>query len=97
MQTADRPRPLVVLAAGSLRNAFVGIIDEFERRSGMRVHVEHGPAGLLREKIEQGAAFDIFASADMGHPQRLHAAGLSGPSFVSPKIVCASSHDVISQ
>jgi molybdate transport system substrate-binding protein len=81
MQNESDPKPVIVLAAGSLCNAFVGIIDSFERQSGISVQVEHGPAGLLREKIEQGAAFDVFASANMEHPRRLHDAGLSGPAF----------------
>jgi molybdate transport system substrate-binding protein len=79
MQSDDPSKPLIVLAAGSLRNAFVGITVAFERQTGLRVQVEHGPAGLLREKIEHGAAFDIFASANMEHPQRLNDLGLAGP------------------
>lgn len=70
---------LDVLAAGSLRTAFFSIVAEFERLSGVSVRLEHGPAGLLREKIEQGAPFDVFTSANMAHPQRLQELGLSGP------------------
>jgi len=79
MQSNALSKPLIVLAAGSLRNAFVDIIDAFERQAGSRVQVEHGPAGLLREKIELGAPFDVFASANMAHPQRLRGLGLAGP------------------
>jgi molybdate transport system substrate-binding protein len=79
MQTASDAAPLIVLAAGSLRNAFVDVVSEFERQTGIAVHLEHGPAGLLREKIEEGAPFDVFASANMDHPERLSALGLAGP------------------
>jgi molybdate transport system substrate-binding protein len=79
MQSNDPSKPLIILAAGSLRNPFAGITAAFERQTGLRVQVEHGPAGLLREKIEHGAAFDIFASANMEHPQRLNDLGLAGP------------------
>lgn len=81
MHSNDLAKPLIVLAAGSLRNAFVGITAAFERQTSLRVQIEHGPAGLLREKIEQGAAFDIFASANMEHPRRLNDLGLAGPVF----------------
>ncbi len=33
------------------------------------------PAGLLRERIEDGERFDLFASASMAHPLRLAALG----------------------
>ncbi|MBZ5763074.1 molybdate ABC transporter substrate-binding protein [Rhizobium sp. VS19-DR104.2] len=81
MQTRTQPTPLVVLAAGSLRNVFVEIISEFERQLGIPVHIEHGPASLLREKIEEGAMFDVFASANMTHPEKLHSLGLTGPAL----------------
>ncbi|WP_274534007.1 MULTISPECIES: substrate-binding domain-containing protein [unclassified Ensifer] len=35
-----------------------------------------GPAGLLRERIEAGEPFDLFASTNMAHPQRLVTIGL---------------------
>ena len=79
MQTGSETAPLIVLAAGSLRNVFVDIVSAFERQSGVSVRLEHGPAGLLREKIEEGAPFDVFASANMDHPERLEALGLAGP------------------
>lgn len=79
MQTPSETAPLLVLAAGSLRNVFVDIVSEFERQSGIAVHLEHGPAGLLREKIEEGTPFDVFASANMAHPERLRSLKLAGP------------------
>jgi molybdate transport system substrate-binding protein len=79
MQTGRETARLIVPAAGSLRNAFVDVVSEFERRSGIEVRLEHGPAGLLREKIEQGGPFDVFASANMDHPEGLAALGLAGP------------------
>jgi hypothetical protein len=43
------------------------------------VDPEFGPSGLIRQKIENGASTDLFASADMeqarklavGHPERM--------------------------
>lgn len=64
-----------VFAAGSLRDAFT----EIAMASGDRIDFTFGPAGVLRERIEKGAAADLFASANMEHPQALAAAGKAGP------------------
>lgn len=64
-----------VFAAGSLRDAFIAIAAE----TSARVQLTFGPAGLLRERIEHGEAADLFASANMEHPQALAAAGKAGP------------------
>ncbi|MGG6894290.1 molybdate ABC transporter substrate-binding protein [Rhizobium sp. BR 315] len=66
-----------VLSAGSLRHAFPAIIGVFGQETGIAVSLTLGPAGLLREQIEAGARFDLFASANMAHPRRLAAAGLT--------------------
>jgi molybdate transport system substrate-binding protein len=39
--------------------------------TSQHVEAEFGPAGLLRERIENGEHPDIFASANMAHPQAL--------------------------
>jgi molybdate transport system substrate-binding protein len=74
--TEPRP-PLRVLAAGSLRHAFPAIIDAFGEETGFAASLSLGPAGLLRERIEAGEAFDLFASANMRHPEQLAAAGMA--------------------
>ncbi len=66
-----------VLAAGSLRHAFPAIIDAFGHEYGIGISLTLGPAGLLRETIEAGARFDLFASANMAHPRRLVSMGLA--------------------
>ena len=66
-----------VLAAGSLRHAMPEIAAAFERDAGIPVSVTLGPAGLLRERIEAGEPFDLFASANRAHPDRLVALGLA--------------------
>jgi len=60
-----------VLAAGSLTGAMTAVIDEYTRKTGQVVEARFGPSGVLREEIEQGAQVDIFASANMAHPQLL--------------------------
>lgn len=64
-------------AAGSLRGVLGEVIEAFTKQTGIEVTGEYGGSGTLRERIEQGASFDVFASADMGHPQRLFEAGRS--------------------
>jgi molybdate transport system substrate-binding protein len=67
---------LRVLSAGSLRHAFPAIIEAFSRETGRTAALSLGPAGLLRERIEAGEAFDLFASANMAHPLRLAEIGM---------------------
>jgi molybdate transport system substrate-binding protein len=66
-----------VLAAGSLRHALPEIAAAFDKTTGVTVSLSLGPAGLLRERIEAGEPFDLFASANMAHPQRLVSIGLA--------------------
>ena len=66
-----------VLSAGSMRHAFPAIIGAFGHETGIAVGLTLGPAGLLRESIEEGARFDLFVSANMAHPRRLAAEGLT--------------------
>lgn len=68
-----------VHAAGSLRTALTTLTAAFTEKTGVSVRVLHGPAGLLRAGIEAGARPDMFLSADIAHPLRLHEAGLTEP------------------
>ncbi|WP_092495867.1 molybdate ABC transporter substrate-binding protein [Faunimonas pinastri] len=68
-----------VLAAGSLRHAMASLGAAFESRTGLAIKARFGPAGVLREQIEAGEAFDLFASANLAHPEKLCERGLSGP------------------
>jgi molybdate transport system substrate-binding protein len=60
-----------------MRHAFPTIIEAFTTATDIAVSLSLGPAGLLRERIEAGEAFDLFASANMAHPLRLVSAGLA--------------------
>lgn len=66
-------------AAGSLKAALTDVTAAFAAHSGDKVAPTWGASGLLRKEIAGGATADVFASANMGHPQALHAAGKSGP------------------
>jgi len=70
---------LRVYAAGSLRAALTEVAQAFERtQPGLRVRFTFGASGLLKDRIAAGEAADVFASANMEHPQALAAAGRAG-------------------
>jgi molybdenum ABC transporter molybdate-binding protein len=80
--SATAAEPVRLYAAGSLRVALTEVGAAFEKSSGIQIVNEFGASGLLRERIEKGAPAEVFASADMGHPQTLSRAGKSGPVTV---------------
>lgn len=69
--------PLRLFAAGSLREALTDVAAAYTRSTGRTVSLSFGFSGRMRERIEQGDAADLLASADMGHPERLRRAGLA--------------------
>jgi molybdenum ABC transporter molybdate-binding protein len=71
--------PVQLYAAGSLRAALTDVSKAFETESGTTVHAKYGASGLLKDEIAGGAKADVFASANMEHPQALSAAKKSGP------------------
>jgi ABC-type molybdate transport system substrate-binding protein len=74
--------PVVVYAAGSLRDALTEVARDHEARTGQQVALTFGPSGLLRERIEKGEGAQVFASADTQHPQRLASGGGWAPQTV---------------
>ncbi|MFL5312037.1 MAG: molybdate ABC transporter substrate-binding protein [Myxococcales bacterium] len=74
---AAGPRELVVFAASSLREAFAGLGETFERQHpGTKVIFALAGSQELRTQIEHGAPADVFASADWRHMRALMAAQL---------------------
>lgn len=71
--------PVLLHAAGSLRTALTEVAGAFEAASGQRVQAKYGPSGTLKDEIAGGAHAEVFASANMEHPQALATAGKSGP------------------
>ncbi len=66
-------------AAGSLRAALTEVARAFTAAHGVPVTLVFGASGLLRERLERGEPGDVFASANMEHPQALAQAGKAGP------------------
>ncbi len=70
--------PVLLHAAGSLRAALTEVATAFEAASGHKVQAKFGPSGALKDEIAGGARAEVFASANMQHPQALASAGKSG-------------------
>ena len=88
-ETSSEP-PVKVFAAGSLTGALTAVIGLYKEKTGVEVQAEFGPAGLLRERIEGGERPDIFASANMAHPQALADKGLATvPVVMARNRICA--------
>ena len=68
---AAAQEPLRLFGAGSLREAMTGIAEAYAADTRRPVTTAFGFSGHMRERIEGGDAADVFASADMGHPERL--------------------------
>ncbi|WP_336994039.1 molybdate ABC transporter substrate-binding protein [Lelliottia amnigena] len=82
-----------VLAAGSLRGVWAQLITHFSEP----VETHFGPAGILQERILAGEECDLFASANLAHPQALLAAGRAQAvvPFASNKLCLTVRSDVM--
>jgi ABC-type molybdate transport system substrate-binding protein len=76
---ARAAEPVLLHAAGSLRAALTEVTTAFEAAGGGKVQAKFGPSGVLKDEIAGGAPAELFASANMEHPQALAAAKRSGP------------------
>lgn len=71
---------VVVFAAGSLRSAMSEVAKAFEAAdAAASVQLVFGASGLLKDRIAAGERANVFASANMAHPQALAAAGKASP------------------
>lgn len=75
------PGPFTVLAAGSLKPALQRIARDFvaAEPGAARPVLGFGASGLLKDRLMAGEPAEVFASANLAHPQALHAAGRAGP------------------
>lgn len=74
---------LTVAVAASAQYAFAEIAVAFNKRTGHEVRPIFNSSGKIAAQITHGAPFDVFMSADMDYPQKLHHAGMTaGPPTV---------------
>ncbi|MGL5390292.1 MAG: molybdate ABC transporter substrate-binding protein [Shewanella sp.] len=70
--SASAAYPAIELrAAGSLQVALNEIIAAYQLESHTQVAAQYAPSGLLLKRIQAGEKVDLFASANMQHPQTL--------------------------
>ena len=73
---AQTAAEIVVFAAGSLRAALTETAAAFEREQpGRSVRLVFGASGLLKDRLAGDEKADVFASANMEHPEALAATG----------------------
>jgi ABC-type molybdate transport system substrate-binding protein len=82
MASSASAADIKVMAAGSLKDAFTAVFADFSKQYGSGFAPEYGPSGGLRERLQKGETFDVFASAALPHAQALTDAGISGPSIM---------------
>ncbi len=84
---------LRLYAAGSLRAVLTEIGAAFQTAGGSAISANYGASGLLHDRIAAGETADIFASANMAHPESLHRAGGFGPpQLFARNTLCALVH-----
>jgi len=78
--TATAQVPDVRIAAASdLQAALPELVARFRKETGLNVQPTFGSSGNFFTQIQNGAPFDLFLSADIDYPRRLHAAGFGEP------------------
>jgi molybdate transport system substrate-binding protein len=73
---------LTLYAAGSLKAALGDVAASYEKIYKIKVTTKFGPSGLLRKAIEGGENPDVFASANMAHPEKLASGGWGSPAVL---------------
>ncbi len=76
LNVAMPPVTIHVAAASDLTPAFTEIGSSLGSSKSIKVVFTFGSSGLLSKQIEQGAPFDVFASASEGFVDRLEPQGL---------------------
>lgn len=75
---AAQAAKFTIAAASDLRYALEEVIGEYRKaHPGHQVEVIYGSSGKMTTQIINGAPYDIFFSADIAFPQRLHAQGFA--------------------
>lgn len=88
--------PIELRAAGSLKAAMNDIITTYQAKYQGVVAVQYAPSGLLLKRLQEGERVDIFASANMKHPQALVDGGLGEEvQMFTRNQLCAIAQDYV--
>ena len=71
--------PLRIAAAADLEPVLPPILAAFQQSTGIHAEATYQASATLTTKIENGAPFDLFFSANTDYPKKLEAAGLTVP------------------
>jgi molybdate transport system substrate-binding protein len=63
--------------SANLQFAFHDVATAFKKDTGIEVKPSYGASGKFATQIMNGAPFDVFLSADMDFPEKLHKAGFA--------------------
>jgi molybdate transport system substrate-binding protein len=74
---AAKAGEITVAAASDLTFALTDIAHRFEQKTGNQAKLAFGSSGNFFAQIQNGAAFDVFFSADVEYPRKLAASGLA--------------------
>ncbi len=73
---------LTVAVAANVQYAFDDLQAEFKKESGHEIRPVYNSSGKFTAQIMNGAPFDVFLSADMEYPEKLHKEGFAA----APKV-----------
>ena len=79
----NAPDEITVAAAADLQFAFADIAALFEEETGYKVNLVFGSTGQLVQQIENGAPYDLIASANIDYVERLAEQGLVIPESIA--------------
>jgi molybdate transport system substrate-binding protein len=68
---------LTVAVAANVQYAFDDLRAAFKKETGNEVQPVYNSSGKFAAQIKNGAPFDVFLSADMAYPEKLHGAGFT--------------------
>ena len=74
---ASENQKLTIATAANSQFAIGAIVREFEQKTGIASQLIVGSSGKHTAQIAAGAPYDIFISADLKFPQKLHDLGLT--------------------
>ncbi|UHQ20878.1 molybdate ABC transporter substrate-binding protein [Lysobacter sp. KIS68-7] len=76
----DKPAPLTVFAAASLKESMDEAAKAYEHEGGAPVRVSYAASSALARQIDQGAPADVFISADLDWMDELQKQKLIDPA-----------------
>ena len=68
---------LQVAVAANLQFVFDDLREAFRKETGHDAQATYNSSGKFVAQVVNGAPFDVFLSADMEYPEKLHAAGMT--------------------